>query len=123
MKLFTCENNLSLYILVANARGATAVSTKFWEIARRIHREVEVALWATLFAVGIFLTVFVLPKLPEIQAQNAIVRMQEISAENALLCERVGIKRGADTYNQCLLDVGEFRWKVEKRAYDETAPW
>jgi hypothetical protein len=99
------------------------MSPKFWELARRAHHNVEIALWATLFAFGIFFTVFVLPKLPEIRAQNAIVRVQEINAENALLCEKLGIKRGADTYNQCLLDVGEFRLKAEKRAYDETAPW
>src|SRR5262245_19070500 len=100
-----------------------AMSTKFWKIARRIHDSVESALWAMLFAFGVFLTIFVLPKLPEIQAQNAIVRVLEISAENTLLCEKLGFKRGADTHNQCLLDVGEFRWKVEKRTYDETAPW
>jgi hypothetical protein len=99
------------------------MSTRFWEIARRIHRNVELALWATLFAVVIYLTIFVLPKLPEIHAHNAIVRVQEISAESAWLCEKLNIKRGSDRYNQCLLDVGEFRGKVERRAYDEIAPW
>jgi hypothetical protein len=99
------------------------MSAKFWDIARRIHHNVETALYATLFAVAIFLTVFVLPKLPEIQARNAIVRVQEISAENAALCENLSITRGTGGYNQCLLHVGEFRGKVERRAYDEIAPW
>jgi|SRR5689334_5111132 hypothetical protein len=99
------------------------MSTKFWGIVRRIHREVELALWAALFAFGIILTVFVLPKLPEIHAQNAIVRLQQISAEDANLCEKLSIKRGSDGYNQCLLHVGDFRGKVEKRAYDEVSPW
>jgi hypothetical protein len=99
------------------------MSTKFWEIARRIHRNVELALWSTLFGFAAYLTIFVLPKLPEIQAHNAIVRVQEISAENAQLCEKLSIKRGTDTHNQCLLAVGEFRGKVEKRAYEEISPW
>lgn len=99
------------------------MSIKFWDLARRIHRNVELALWAMLFASAIYLTIFVLPKLPEIQAHNAIVRLQEISAENAALCEKLSIKRGSDTYNQCLLAVGEFRGKVEKRAYEEISPW
>ena len=99
------------------------MSTKFWEIAKRIHHNVEVALAATLFAFVMYLAVFIFPKMPEIQAQYARVRAQEISVENDLLCEKLSIKRGSDRYNQCLLDVGEFRGKVERRAYDEVSPW
>jgi len=99
------------------------MSRKFWEIAKRIQRNVEIALYATLFAFAIFLTIFVLPKLPELQAHREIVRVQEISAENAGLCEKLSIKRGSDGYNQCLLHVGDFRGKVERRAYDEVSPW
>ena len=57
------------------------MSLKFWEIARRIHSNVEVALYATLVAFVIFLTIFVLPKLPELQAHREIVRVQETSAK------------------------------------------
>jgi hypothetical protein len=99
------------------------MSPKFWAIARRIHRNVEIALYAMLFAFVIFLTIFVLPKLHEIQTHREIVRVQEINAENAGLCEKLSIKHGSDRYNQCLLHVGEFRGKVEKRAYDEVSPW
>ena len=97
------------------------MSMKIREIASRVHTELETAMWAMLFAFVIYFITFVLPKLPEIQAQNAIVRVQEIGAENASLCEKQSIKRGTATYSQCLLDVGEFRSKVEKRIYDETA--
>jgi len=96
------------------------MSTKMQEIARRVHTNIEIAMWAMLFAFVIYFIIFVLPKLPEVQAQNARTRIEEIGAENASLCEKLGIKREANGYNQCLLDVGEFRWKVEKRAYDET---
>lgn len=99
------------------------MSTKIWKIARRIHHNVELALWATLSAVVIFLMVFVLPYMPEIQAQYARVRALEVSAENAELCEKLNIKRGTERYDQCLLDVGQFRWKAEQRIYGEIAPW
>ena len=71
-----------------------------------------------LFAFVIYFTAFVLPKIPELQAQRARVEVLEIGAENASLCEKLNIKRGTDNYNQCLLDVGEFRSKVEKRAFE-----
>jgi len=99
------------------------MSTKILEIAGRIHRNVETALWAAVFAFAAYFTIFVLPKLPEIQAEYARVRATEVAAENAWLCETLDVKRGSDGYNQCLLDVGQFRWKVEQRAYTETAPW
>ena len=99
------------------------MSTKFLEIARRIHHNVEVALTATLFAFVIFFSIFSLPRMPEIQAQYARIRVSEINAENASLCEKLNIKHGTDKYNQCLLFVGEFRAKVEQRAYDEISPW
>ena len=97
------------------------MSPKIREIASRVHTNIETAMWAMLFAFVIYFITFVLPKLPEIQAQNAIVRLVEIGAENESFCEKLSIKRGTATYSQCLLDVGEFRSKVEKRIYDETA--
>ena len=99
------------------------MSTNFWDIVRRIHRNVELALCAALFAFVIFLTVFVFPKWPEIHAQSARIRAQEISDENVGLCDKLNINRGTDRHDKCLLDVGQFRWKVERRAYDEIAPW
>jgi hypothetical protein len=96
------------------------MSTKMQEIARRVHTNIEIAMWAMLFAFVIYFIIFVLPKLPEVQTQNARIRIEQIGVENASLCEKLGIKPGAGSYNQCLLDVGEFRWKVEKRVYDET---
>lgn len=95
------------------------MSTKIMELAKRVHRNVEVVLWATLLTFVIYVMIFVLPRIPEVQAQNAIVRVQEISAENAWLCEKLSMERGTDRYNQCLLAVGEFRHTVEKRAYND----
>ena len=100
---------------------ADPTKKKMREIARRVHTNIESAVWATLIAFVIYFITFVLPKLPETQAHRARIRIEEIGKENTSLCEQLGIKRGADSYNQCLLDVGQFRWKVENRAYDEIA--
>ena len=95
------------------------MSPKIREIARRIHHNIETALYAALFAFVAYFIIFVLPKMPEIQAQRARAEAIEIAAENASLCEKLHIKRGTDDYNQCLLDVGEFRWEVGKRISDD----
>ena len=95
--------------------------TRIREIVSHVYDNVELALWATLIAFVIYFITFTFPKMPEIQAQNARIRAEKIAAENTSLCEKLSIKRGTDGYDQCLLDVGEFRWKVEKRIYDETA--
>ena len=94
------------------------MSPKVREIARRIHHNVETACWAALFAFVVYFTIFVLPKMSEFQSQRVRVEAIEIAAENASLCEKLHIKRGSNDYNQCLLDVGEFRWKVGKRISD-----
>jgi|SRR5262245_27771926 len=99
------------------------MSTKILEVVRRIHHNVEVALGATLFAFVMYLVIFWLPKMPEIQAQNARIRVTEINAENAAFCEKLNIKHRTEKYNECLLLVGDFRAKVQQRAYDEISPW
>ena len=96
-------------------------TTRIREIANHVHDNVELALWAILIAFVIYFITFTFPKMPEIQAQNARIRAEEIAAENKSLCEKLSIKRGTEGYAQCLLDVGEFRWKVETRIYNETA--
>ena len=71
-----------------------------------------------LLAFVIYFVAFILPKLPEIQAQQERIRVEEIAVENASLCEELGTKRGTDKHSQCLLAVGAFRAKVEKYLYD-----
>ena len=95
-------------------------SSKIWETGGRVYDNVEIALWATFLAFVIYFIAFIIPKLPEIRAQTERVRIQEIAAENAFYCEKLGMKVGSDKHEQCLLDLGEFRLKVEKRIYDES---
>jgi hypothetical protein len=93
-------------------------SFKTREIVSHVYDNVEIALWAMLLAFVIYFVAFILPKLPEIQAQQERIRLEEIAVENASLCEELGTKRGTDKYTQCLLAVGAFRAKVEKYLYD-----
>ena len=94
------------------------MSPKTREIVSRVYDQVEVALWAILFAFVIYFIAFVLPDISETQAQRQIIRVQEIAAENEAFCEKLDLKRGTSKYNQCLLDIGQFRLKAEKRALD-----
>jgi len=93
-------------------------SLKLSQVISRVYDNVEIALWAMLFAFVIYFVAFILPRLPEIQAQAERIRVEEIAVENASVCEELGAKRGTDNYNRCLLVVGAFRAKVEKRVYD-----
>jgi hypothetical protein len=94
-------------------------SNKVWELLSRVYDNVEAALYALAFVLVIYFVAFILPKFPEMQAQWQRIRAEEIAAENASLCQKLDIKRGTEKYNQCLLDVGAFRMKVEKRMADE----
>ena len=94
------------------------MSPKTREIVSRIHGHTEVALWAILFAFVLYFIAFVMPNVLETQAQREIIRVQEIAAENEAFCEKLDIKRGTNKYNQCLLDIGQFRLKAEKRVLD-----
>ena len=93
--------------------------SKISELIGRVYDYVEVALWATLFAFVIYFVVFTIPNMREIRAQNERTQVQEITVENALYCEKFGMKVGTEKHNQCLLDLAEFRTKVEKRMHDD----
>ena len=94
------------------------MSPKTREIASRVYDHIEVAPWAILFAFVIYFIAFVMPNVSETQAQREIIRVQEIAAENAAFCEKFDLKRGTNKYNQCLLDIGQFRLNAEKRVLD-----
>ncbi len=67
-----------------------------------------------------FFIVFVLPKIPEIRTQTVESRAKEIATENAKSCKRLGLKAGTGNYNECLLDLGELRLKIENRLVKES---
>src|SRR5262245_27466199 len=93
-------------------------SSKTREIVSRVYDHVEIALWAILLAFVIYFIVFTMPNVSETQAQRERIRVQENAAEDAAICEKLDIKRGTTKYDQCLLEIGQFRFNVEKRFVD-----
>src|ERR1035437_2269151 len=94
-------------------------SSKARELVSRIYDNVEIALWAMLLAFVVSFVAFILPKVPEIRAQGERIQADEMVAENASICVTQHRIRANEMYNQCLLDVGAFRVKVEKRFNDQ----
>jgi hypothetical protein len=92
---------------------------KIWRLIGRIYDDIESALWALLITSVIFFIVFVVPKIPEISANIANIRAEEIAVENANYCEKLGMKAGTQAYSRCLLTLGDFRLKVEQRIGEE----
>jgi hypothetical protein len=92
---------------------------KILEPVSRIYDQVEIALWALLLSGTICFFAFMVPKLPQIWARAETIRAQEIAAENSRFCEKLGMMAATQKYEQCLLTLGEFRLKVEKRIATE----
>ena len=88
------------------------------KIVERAYDNVKIALCAALFAFVMYFIAFIIPNLRMISAQNQIIRLKEITSENASICEKLGMKLGTEKYNQCLLDVGAYRLKVETHIYE-----
>ena len=86
-------------------RGPAMNSDKIWESVSRIYDDVEIALWALLLSGTIFFFAFTVPKLPQIWARAETIRSQEIAAENARYCEKLGMTAATQKYEQCLLTL------------------
>jgi hypothetical protein len=94
-------------------------SVKIRQLVRRIYDRVETALWALMIASIVLFIVFILPKVPDIRANIVSMRAEEIAAENADFCERLGMRAGTREHGRCLIDAGAFRLKVEQRLDEE----
>jgi hypothetical protein len=94
---------------------AMAMPDKIWESVSRIYDQAEIALWALLLSGTICFFAFTVPEFPRIWARVEAIRAEKIAAENAYYCEKLGMTAATQKYEQCLLTLGEFRLKVEKR--------
>src|SRR5262245_3375447 len=93
-------------------------SNKFWEIVSRTNDTVDTPLWTVLLAFAIYAIVFIIPNASENRAQWEKIRTDEVADENALFCVKLDMKRRTDKHSQCLLDIGQFRLRVENRIVD-----
>lgn len=99
--------------------GEAMKSGKNRQRVGHIYECVETMLWSLMVASIAYFVVFILPKVPEIRASTASNRAEEIAAENAGLCEKLGMKPSTREHQDCLIEVGAFRLKVEQRVDDE----
>jgi hypothetical protein len=88
-------------------------------LARSIYDDVHLALWAILVAFVLFFLAFIAPKLPEAAARAERLRIQEITAENEQYCAKWQMGLGTKMHDQCISDLQDLRWKVEKRFADQ----
>ena len=88
-------------------------------IAQSIYDYVHLALWATLAALVLFFLAFTVPRLPTAAARAERLRIEEISQENEDYCAKWQMGLGIKMHNQCILDLQEFRWKVQNRFADQ----
>lgn len=90
-------------------------SSKTIALLRAIYDEVHLALWAALMALVIYFSTFVAPRLPQARATAERIRLEEIGAEDQAFCAKWGMGRLTAMNGQCLLNLEEFRTKVEER--------
>lgn len=96
-------------------RGQAMKGNKVWKAVGRAYDNTEAALWALAITSMIYFLAFVMPQLPQIREAIARTRIEEIAAENAIYCEKLGNEVGTQAYSHCLLTLGDFRVKVEQR--------
>ena len=94
-------------------------SSKLLAVASRLYVDVEIGLWAALLAFVFFFAVVIAPAMPEARTHAELLRAQEIAAEHDYYCEKLGMPDGNPGHAQCVLDLGAFRAKIEKRFADE----
>lgn len=84
-------------------------------LMRRMHHEINTALWACLIAALVFFTVFTFPHIKERQAAYEANVAAEISAENDAYCRRFNLVPVTDAYRSCLDDLQRLRMSIAKR--------
>ena len=97
----------------------TYLSRNAWTIIRQIYDTVHMALWALLVAGMVFLLLHI-PQMRDARAIAEAQRVQEISQENKLYCEKWGMRAGTHEHLICTMDLDAIRAKVEQRIADES---
>jgi|SRR5581483_2785623 len=88
-------------------------------LLKKIYDTVHMMLWAILVAFVSWFIVFVVPKLPQIQAQAEVLRDHEIAEEEDLYCGKLGMGPKTPMYQRCTSYLQEYRAKIEQRLANE----
>ena len=88
-------------------------------LVQRASDLVGTALWALGAALAIYFALFVMPDLPRRRADQERIRAREIAAENGLYCQGWGLRPGSHEHTLCLMDLQEFRARIEQRMVED----
>lgn len=88
-------------------------------ILEQIYDNVHIALWSILTAALIFLGFFVFPNIPAAQRRYEATRALELKSEQDYYCRKWGMIQGSANYHACMMDLQEYRTKVERRLMEE----
>lgn len=88
---------------------------KWMQLIRRLHFEINLALWSGLIAFLVVFGLFVAPKIKASQAAWQAARAAELSSENDMYCRRWHFVPGTAAYRSCLDDLHALRSSIENR--------
>jgi hypothetical protein len=88
-------------------------------IIRRLHFEINLALWSGLIAILMMFSLFVAPNIRATQAAYEAARASQASSENDMYCRRWNFTPGTVPYRSCLDDLLTLRASIEKRLAEE----
>jgi hypothetical protein len=90
-----------------------------WAIIRQVYDTVHMTLWALLVA-GVLFLLLNIPRMLEARVIAEARRVQEISQENKLYCEKWGMRAGTHEHLMCMMDLDAIRAEVEQRIADDS---
>jgi len=86
----------------------TRQTSRTGELFRKIHDTAHAAFWALAVACSMWFVIN-FPRIVDARAVIVRERLQEISAENRLYCEKWGMKAGTHEHTLCTLDLQGIR--------------
>ena len=98
-------------------------TSRTMSIVRKIHGNVELALWSTLLAFLICVMTFVASSWPDASLRAESARTFKAAQDNRFYCEKWGLKRGTLEYEVCTTDLYELRKKIGEDFADEAGIW
>jgi hypothetical protein len=84
-------------------------------IAQRTYDTVETALWSGLVAFVVYFAAVIAPQIPKNQAIQEAARLHAIAEEHDYYCEKWGKHAGTREHALCVLDLQEYRAKIERQ--------
>jgi hypothetical protein len=90
-----------------------AAKTDIRALAQRAHHNVEIVLWAFLFAFVIYFAAFIAPQIPENRATQQAARLHAIAEQQDFYCDKWGKSAGSREHALCVFDLQQYRAAIE----------